>query len=426
METTKPAEQSSAIEKLVPGVEHFKKVFAANRESVNRALLVTKKITEIPAEDETADTYANNLLVKCNATLDKVKGDRLSATKILDDAKAWAMGPEKDLIAEMERIKKLRNDRANIIAEDKRRAEAAIEAEKQYKIYEGNIKSEMKASLEYGLAKRISDLEAFIADLFNKVDLKTLTKLEQTLSTTKPGLKEEFYNSVLSVPYDQNVMSDKQFGDLVARAKSFDAWKFENVNSAYQKTANDVLQKWKDKLPQKKKELEKIAQGGEAAEKLKQQAVDRAKSEEAQRKAQEEARSKEIETKKNEESQQSALTAEFDSQIKTQQVAEQLDQDGTRKTKVYRIDPSVEINFVKLSALIGKLALNMLTDEDFKSKGGIFKKDKSGAVKKNDKGEPEYVDGIQFWLDKISALKYTPQIEGLVSSEKISTVAKAK
>jgi hypothetical protein len=426
METkTQAPEQTSAIEKLVPGVEHFKKTFAANRESVDRALQVTKKIIEIAVEDETADQYANNLLVKCNATLTKVSTDRLGSTKILDDAKAWAMGPEKELEAEIERIKKLRNNRAAIIKKAADDNAKAIEMQKRYAAYEGQIKGLMKVNLETGIAKKLSDLETGLAAMFNKATLASITsgQLQKALDSTKPGLKEEFYNGLFTVPYDQNIMSEQKFGDLVARAKAFDAWKFENVNKNYVSTALEVIIKWREKIPQKKIELEKIAKGGEQADKIKAQAEQRAKNEEIQRKEQERANAEEIQRKAVEETQESALTAEFEAQKQTQAIAEQ---DGVRKKKIYRISPAVEIDVVKLSSLVAKMVLNITTEKGFKDKVGIFKKDKGGAIKLNESGEPEYVEGLQYWLDKISTLGYDPKIEGLIVTEKISTVAKAK
>lgn len=419
MAEAKPAEeQSSALSKLPSAVEKFQAVFTKNRERVDRAVMAAKSIAAV--DNEAQDKVANNFLIKAGVTFKEIQEERLSATRIIDDAKAWAMGPEKELAAEMERIKKLRNDRNKKIADDAKAEEQRIEMEKQYAIYEGKVKAAMQASLESGVVTKLSELENAIAGLFNKATLPEISKLTNGLKIT-PKLAIEYYDKILRVPYDQRIMSTDKFEELILRAKAYKNWQYENINTEYAKKANEILDKWREKIPAKKKELETIAAGGEKAEKVKEQSENNARAETERRKAQEATAQADIQRKAQEEEQKNALTAEFDAQVAQQGVATP---EGVRRTRVYRIAPDVEVNMMRLSKLIAMVALNVMTEPTFKSQDGIFKKDRAGVVKKNEQGEPEYVDGLQFWLDKAAALQYKIDVEGLLSTEKITTVTK--
>lgn len=419
---TKSPAETTAIEKLVPGVEHFKKVFAHNTTRVSNALAVTKKIIMIPEEDETLDEYANTLLVKCNKTFKEVQADRLAATKILDEAKAWAMGPEKELEAEIKRIADLRNKRARAIEAKRLEEQQAVEREKAFKAHEGQVKIEMQTRLEKLVGKKLVDLEEYLADLFNKVKLSEIPKFEKGLAGMKPGLKPEFYETFFDVPYNQNIMDEKQFADLQYRAKGY--WTFEKINEGYVKTATEVIKKWSDKIPQKKKELEKIAQGGAAAEKIQQQAEQRAKAEEQERKQQQQQQESDIEKKKIEEQGRVVLETEFEAQNKLQDLAQQ--QEGTRTTRTYRVNSDYEKDMVKFSGLIGRVILHLMSEPDFKKRGGLFKLDKSGAIKKDDIGNPIYADWLADLLSECGRVKYALNVPGLEVIEKVSTVARAK
>lgn len=424
METTKPNAESApsaAIEKLGPAIDVYKKTFAEIRERADRAILAGQSIVALPEEDETLDLYANNFLAKCNVTLETIKSARLSSTRILDEAKTWAMTPEKELEAEMDRIKKLRNERARKIAEAQAEQARAIEMQKAYDIHRGAVKAKMQESLQLGVSGRLKSLEDAIAKTFNECTLAKVGGLAQALNI-KPSLKEEFFDKLLDVPFDQNIMSTDQFADAKAKGKiHFD---FQKTNAVYIEMANKILAAWREKIPAKKLELERIAKAsGEEAINLKAKA-DRDKIDEEARRKQEQTRQEEaIKTSAKDEEAKATLTAEFESHKAAQDIAEQ---SGTRKTKTFRIDPAVEIDFVKLSGFLGKLVLHVSLDKE--NFTGIFKRTKAGEIKLDEDGNPEYVEGVQYWLDQMKKVKYANAqlIPGLISTEKIATVAKAK
>ena len=422
MENNKQNEEASAslaIEKLGPAIDVYKKTFAANRERVDRAILVTKAVTAV-TDDEPSDLYANRLLVKCNTTLEQVKGSRLLSTKILDDAKAWAMEPEKELIAEMERIKKLRNDRAKRLKEKADQEAREIELQKVYDTHRGQVKARMKESLELGIASKLKDLENALAKLFNECTLEKVDGLGSYLDRVKPSLREDFFDKLLTVDFDQRIMSVDQFQDTKDKGKAH--FNFEKTNAVYVETATKTIASWRERIPAKKSELERIAKAsGEEAARLKEKAERARLSEETKRKEEQALQEQRIKEQAEDDARKAALEAEFESQVKTQEIAEQ---EGTRKTKSFRLDAAVEVDMVKLSSTIGKLVLHVMLAKE--ETGGIFKRTKAGEIKLDSDGQPEYVEGVQYWLDQMKKIKYTDMIPGIISTEKISTVAKVK
>src|SRR5690606_8821552 len=122
---------------------------------------------------------------------------------------------------------------------------------------------------------------------------------------------------------------------------------YENINGLYVKQATPILQKWKDKLPEKLKELQELAalesQNAEAAKKRQQEIQKKA---EEDKKTREAAAQKELEEKKKETQQKANVEiqdAAFEAQVGQQSME---DLKNVRKTKVATIncDP---VNIVK-------------------------------------------------------------------------------
>lgn len=411
----------AVIEKLGPAIDIYKKTFAENRERVDRALAVGKKIISVQTEEE--DQLANNYLAKANTTLSGIKTRRLASTKILDDAKAWAMGPEKELAAEMERIRALRDERARKMQAEAEAKRKEIERQKAKEMHVGQVKAAMKQSVELGVAKRLQELEASISKAFDACTLEGVDTLAKRLKI-KPSLKEEFFDGLLSVSFDSSLMTVEEFVDLKARAKAY--FSFEKVNGEYIAMAEEIIEKWTKLIPAKRKELETLAKAqGEEAEKLKAKIEERRRAEEERRKEELAAQEAEIKRRAAEEEAEASLNAEFNAQVQAQEIETAGMPSGTRKVKRFRLDPATERDFVKLSTVIGKIVLNVLSE---KENDGIFKRTRDKAIKLDADGRPEYVEGVQYWLDQIAKVPYMTEktIPGLILEEKVSTVAKAK
>lgn len=388
-------------------------------EKVGRAKAVTSVVKTI--EDDKTDTYAEQLIVKIGKTKDEIVALRMQGTKPMDDLKTACMTFEKELIAEDERLRSLRTQYKAAQLKAKKDKEAEIEKDKKFKTHEGEVKAEMKAKLALGIASKITDLEKWIAESFGKVtEVAHIPALEKALNFT-PHLKEDYFKGLLDVPYDATIISKEYFTGLKARAEAF--FDYAKVNTEYVTQANAVIKKWRDTIPAKKRELEQISKAsGEERAKLQQkaQANNQAAVQSIAKKSEELKVT--VTTTAAVEKQEAVLNADFDAQVQSQQIGEIT---GVRQKDVYRLDPAIEKNMLKVSQVIGKLVLNILSEPN--NREGIFQRDKGGFVKRHkETGEPLYVDGVQYWLDMASSLGYTPQIEGLIKTTDLTAVNKAK
>jgi len=384
------------------------------QEKIEKAIAACQLIQTIETDEQ--DATANNILVKCNATLPVVEGLRKEYTSIIDEWKKSEMALESNLKKEMDRLRGLRNERANRLAAANREKQAEIEKQKKHDIEVARIKSEQVLAVQLGIANKITTGEAAIALLFNNLTLANFDIESKKLDFT-PKLKEDIFRGFIAVDYDSTIVPYEEFKAICDKAYAhFD---YAKCDKEYCAAVEMVLKSWKAKLPAKKAELERIAKAGtEEAARLKKQAEDRANSEAAQRTREADEQKAALEKKAQEDKQNAALDAEFKGQIAIQEIAPL---DGVRGVISYRL--AVDDKPVKIVETMGRVMLHVLADPSFK---GVFKRDKSGLPKRNAKGEAEYIDAVQDWLDLLAKIKPSPEFDGIVKMEDVSTVAKMK
>lgn len=404
-------------------IESVSQVVAKNKpvikEKIEKAITALTLIQVIDTDEQ--DQIANNTLAKCNATLPVVEGLRKEYTSIIDDWKKSEMALEKSLIAEMDRVRALRNDRANREAKANQERQAEIDRKRVHDIEVARIKKEQVLAVELGIANRIAAGETKIAEMFNAATLEAMDALGKQLDGIKPKLKEDIFHGFLAVDYNPELVPYDEFKAIVDAA--FIHFNYAKCDAAYVVAVNAIITKWKGQIPRRKAELERLAKAStEEQARLKQEAADRAQSEGSKRsrelKEQEESALK----KANEAQANQALDAEFQAQIATQDIAPM---DGVRNIVSYRLkdEATLEAKPIKIVEVLGRVMVNILADPGFK---GIFKRDKSGIVKRNAKGEAEYINAIQDWLDLLTKIKPAPEFDGVVKIEDVVTVAKAK
>lgn len=404
-------------------IESVSQVVAKNKplikEKIEKAIAALTLIQVIDTDEQ--DTIANNTLAKCNATLPVVEGLRKEYTSIIDDWKKAEMSLEASLKKEMDRVRALRNDRANREAKANQERQAEIDRKRIRDIEVARIKSAQVLAVELGIANRIAAGENKIAEMFNGATLETVDRLGAALDGIKPLLKEDVFRGFVAVDYNQEIVPYDEFKTICeAAAVHFD---YAKCNTEYVKAVTAIIVKWKALIPERKAVLETMAKSSkEEAERIRIEAERRAQSEATQRakaiKEQEEAANK----KAQEQSANAALDAEFKAQIAAQETAPQ---EGVRSVVSYRLkdEATLEAKPIKIVEILGRAMVNVLADPGFK---GIFKRDKNGIVKRNDKGEGEYIDQVQGWLDLVAKIKPAPEFEGVVKVVDVTTVAKAK
>lgn len=386
--------------------------------TVNRPLIKQKSGLAIAAlkaivsiKNDADDKKANDLLVKCNATktaIEKLRKDFTGPIKQWCDEQIIT---EKELESEMERVRTLRNARANELKAANDEKEKEIEKERVYKTHEIEVKQKIKSSIEIGVAQKISDLEDAIAKIFKSMDLNNRNASISKLNFT-PKLKEDYFATLFVASFDSDKMTDEQYESVLNRARGY--YKYEDINKGYVDLANSILKKWKDQIPARLKELEEIGKGNTT---LAMQAIARDEAEEQERKETASQKIEEIKTEALEVAQEEIIQAEFSAQQQLQEI----DEVPGRKKITLRLTAEIEKDMVKVSSLVAKLVIHALSHSTSK---GIFMRDAQGFPKHDDKGRPLYVAGIQYWLDKMEDTGYASMIEGLVKTEEVVTVAR--
>lgn len=388
------------------------------KDSLDKAIAVAKTILKVETEQD--DEMANNFLAKGNVTITKCTALRKEYTGILDAWKKGEMELEKDLTAEMDRIRALRNARATRLADENNKKRAEIEKQKSKDKEIARIKAEMVAAVDLGVATRINQGEQAIAKMFAEMTLENYEATVKKLDF-KPQLKEELFRGFIAVDYDQNIIPYEEFKAIVDAAyKHFD---YDRSNKAYVAAVLKVVTTWKAKLPAKRAELEAIAKAnGEQAERLRKEAQEKANK--AAQDLRESMEVKEDAIKKKAQGLQSeaVLNAEFEGQIALQQIQ---DQTGTRGVISFRLanEDKIMSTPVKLVEVMGRIMINVLADPEFK---GIFKRQTGGFPKRDEKGNAVYIDAIQEWLDLLAKVKPVADFDGVIMTEDQTTIAKVR
>jgi hypothetical protein len=421
-QTAVEAKPSTALDKILSLSEIVKTNRPVIDDKVTRMKAALSAVKAVG--DPKTDQYANDLLVKVAKGVTDIETLRKAYTGPINDWLKDQIIGENEVKAELDRVRGLRNAYAKKQADERKKEQDEIDKKKRFTEAEAVVKSRMKMSLETGITKKIADLEAYLADVFNKATLENVGAIKPMLEKIKFGLKEDYYTGLLDVTYSDTVLTEDDFKALKKRA--LDYWKFEDKNKVYVEAANETRAAWIAKLPARKKELEEIAKGGEKAAKIKADAEHRATQEAELRKREQEEQAKKIALQGQSIAQEGTINAEFNAQVAAQSIAAPAS--GTRTKKLYLIDATIEGEVTKVVKVLASLMLNVLTEPNPKLEGKmtIWKRDKSGQVIFREDGVPEYIEGVQYWLDEAAKIKRPIQIEGLYQTDSVSVAAKSK
>lgn len=407
--------QDQSLEKFQTISEIVAKNNPIIAEKIQKAVSIGKMITVVDTDDQ-AKT-ANDYLVECNATIPVIEGLRKEYTNIVDQWKKSEMAGETELKAEMDRVRKLLNDRANRENEANKIKQQAIELTKKKAIEVARVKQAMVDGVARGIAERLKSGEDAIAGMFEKATLETVDQLPTKLDGIKPKLKEDLFRSFLVIIHDVELISHTEWKDL--SDKAYAHFDYPKCDQVYCKDVAAIIIRWKEKIPARKAELERISKASaDEAERLKTEATERAIAEAASRAALLETQDKAIQEKSSQKLSEATMDAEFRAQVGNQEIAPL---EGVRGVISYRLKD--ESKPVKIIEALSQVMVHVAADPGFK---GWYKRDAAGIPKRDEKGNPEYIPAIQAWLDLLAKVKPSPDVHGLVKFEDVSAVAKAR
>lgn len=425
-----PSEVETQLAVIEKEVGNIPAVFKGLLDRSQRACLALSKVQAI--EDDETDRIANDLLVKARVTLEgKPEKDgapsvlglvdtRMQLTKPLDNFKRILMQPEKDIQAQSERLQGLRNGYAKkkLLEQQAREKEIALQKQKDDEV--ARVRAAMKEGAITALIGLINSVSSSIAEHVATMNLDNW-EIKLARFDIKPSLRPEKYAGLFTVQYDANLMTADMYKAIQAQVQAEPEYTIEKLGEEYVSRAEATIKLWKDDLPKKKEELERLRQLEEtdrvAAEKERERLA--SENQKTQQQAQERTQAwgagmqQAVEKEKDE----ALLKNEFTAQIATQEGAAATP--GVRTARVAVINcPDADI--VKT---ISQVLYACYSNPKFK---GHMKRDRKGIVLPPDEdGNPQYAEWLATLLDFVAKEFPGDKLEGIIFKPKVTTVAKA-
>lgn len=394
-------------------------------EKSSKAMAALSALKKIDSDED--EKIVRHVLGRVRATFEEIQKMRKDVTGPLDAIKSELMEFEKRIStdknsnSEYIRGKKMLDQYANKKAADAAAEQLKIQLEKDIKLEEANIKSQLIKSIELGVFDLVKEgeigLTKFVAEMTSDNYDEKLGKLNY-----KPKLKPDAYSKLMQVDYNRQLITVDKFTEIIKVLG--DKFEYDNVNAAYSEQALIVLEIFKkDVIPLRKIELDERAKSSADEQKIKAEQDKenlKAKLEEVDQTY--ESEKKEVVEKAEDKAAESMIDAEFEAQVSLQQIDEQK---GVRKNLCYSLN---EDALSKPSALLDtmvKVMTHVIADAKFK---GIVKRDSQGFPKLDSDGKVQYVDGINYWLKELAKLGIDTdkvKIPNLDKIEDVSTIVRA-
>lgn len=383
----------------------------------NAALLAMSKITQVTNDEE--DTLANNLLIKVKKTFETVEPLRKEITDDLDGFKEFLMQPEKKIsplnpLSDFVRIKKLRDVYHNNKATKAKEEADTIKKNKLIEDEKIRVRTVLKKNIVDGLYDAINKLSSSIVQYIAAMNLDNWDEKSAKFSIT-PKLKDEVYNAFFVIPYNQQLLKPEEYAAIVNEIKAVET--YEKANADYVKVADGTVKSWKDSLPDKKKELEKIRDAKPEEKDALVNAMQNKDGELIAKQNQEIKQTQEAAVNViTEEANEAALNNDFSAQVSLQSRGG----GGTAKPKGARTirKPIITVADADMVKFFSKVLFACFVHPAF---DGILKKKKGVYIGDDDNGCPQYADWVTELVGFLEKNVDNPNIPGLTFKEIIST-----
>jgi len=355
----------------------------------DNSLAVLSEITAIDSDE--AFESANTDLADVRTAFKKMQDMRMSITKKMDDAKDFLMSFEKPISNdakannEYNRVRKLMEAYQQKKLEGKRRADAEIVKRKDLENHKVDLKAKMLENLTTNVAETIKAADQYAKTLFDNLPLEIFDEEAGKFSKSKPKLKQDKYDNCFAVAYRTDLLTKEEFDAMVAELKQQEP--YETWNSAVIEAVSPILNEWRAKIPDIKAEKEKIA-AAQGEEKIRLEAEAKAKSDlELQQRQQ--SIDQAAKDQKNEIAQAASMD-KMSNEFASQAASQNLDDAGKVKLILKFKDPKTT------PQALFAIMYHVFSHKDFP---GIQKRDKTKKLIFDDKGRPEYIEPVQWWID---------------------------
>lgn len=281
------------VDAFVSVIETAPAILTSNQTSVKNAVDFGEKLLAAIAEQgmsDEMDTRCNNFLVKVKATCTAMNEKRKPITSLFDDVKKAFTSLESQIDQRSDiytKIQKFRND----YAAEKIKRQQEIEREAQRKLAVEKERIAVKAVIETGISKHVSDyVTRKQQDLLSLFEGATLENFEQ--------ISEQIRLFPVDYPHEHFITYQAPVNliyltrdDVILIIREISDDKYVMLSDEYRNTIFNLRQAFIDKLPSKKQELEAMEKANAAekerlrieAEKRKHEEADRIAKEQAER-----------------------------------------------------------------------------------------------------------------------------------------------
>lgn len=406
-------------EQLTVFKEQFKSLPEIIDANLPRLILGNQKAIDLmnsmvaPENDEQYDKL-NNQLVSIKKTYDAMNTLRKQITSELDRVKQDLMSyeeplnPDKDASMYSQKRKLLSDYQQKKLEESKRVAkEAAAKLAMENKKVE--ISQKVRTNLSDFLIARLKKADDSSRGYFEKATIDTIDELEKRYKAIKPKLEQKEYDDcfMVGVTYTQEP-------ELIAHIENLKKEEpYEKWNEILIEKAAPILNEWRAKVPFIREELKKQAEAKSEEEKarLEQERLDREAAD---------AKAKQEQFQKMQDEQKQALQEQADidkmhNSFQEQATVQMTEDAGPTKKILKFVDPK------KPQPLI-EIILQCFAHPKFP---GIIKLDKSKRPVVDEKGRPEYVPAVQWWVQFFQA-NCDADVKGTHIEEDVKLIVRAK
>lgn len=340
-------------------------------------------------DDEEEREDAAEIIVIVRDAYNKMLPMRKELTGPLDELKKKLMEYERPLMDEKgSDYTKLRGliaayDQKKI--DEKKRIEEAAAKKKLRENHLVDIGAACLTNLNNLVLAKTKSADTQSDAYFKKATLENFDKHAEVYRQMKPNLKIEEYAKCFEVPYNKDLFTISEFADIITSIKQVET--YEKWNEEVVKFATPVVNAWRAKIPELKENLIKLKNAADETERARLQA-------EQQKKADEDAaRLREgIEQQHNAQAAQITDRAEL-SKLNNSFVEQATTYDagdiGPTKLVLKFVDKKT--SYKALSTII----YQCMSHPKFPG----FEKKVKGEIVKDAQGNPEYIEGVQFWID---------------------------
>lgn len=346
------------------------------------------------AENEEEYEQNNALLVRIKKTYDLMSDEEKPIMEAIDtlyemfrqykrplDYSTKAKSRYNECRQDQEKYKQEELDRKN-------KEKAAAAERKRIEDEKVNLASRIRTNLNNLISEKIRKTSDWCSNFFKDATVATFPELEKKFTTVNPKLNNKDYDAcfiITDAPLDEAVVNE-----VIVNVLKEEPW--EKWNKEMNDKVGPIMNEWRARMPDIKQQLivRENASSEEEKKKIEAEQERRRQEEDRKRKAElakmEELREQELEAQR----QRDLLHNSFQEQATSQQIG-----DGGPTKKVMKFsDPK---NATSLSHVL----YAVFSSPKFE---GIEKRDKNKNVVFDSQGRPEYIDAVQFWINKFLSI----------------------